>query len=176
MDNIFSSIIVAVVTAILSVLGTLYIQRRKNESNTKKSALYLYLNLKQTKADIDKDKKGIDGAGEIDIMPMNYFNPFNYIGILCDLKERLSEHEIEVVNNFYDNVKKLDWKKMNLFNARGLNNNFPSMNPAFPGIYEQQYRDSCTSYVDSLNSITNNDEYKKDIVEIISKLQKMKGK
>lgn len=176
MDNLLSSIIVATVTAILSVLGTLYVQRRKNESNIKKSALYLYLNLKQTKADIDKDKKGIDGAGKIDIMPMNYFNPFNYIGILCDLKGRLSECEIQVVNNFYENVKKLDCKKMNLYNARSLHNNFPSMNPALPGIYEQQYKDSCASYVDNLNSITNNDEYKKDIVEIISKLQKMKGK
>ena len=64
---------------------------------------------------------------------------------------------------------------MNFFNVSSLNNNFPSMNPAFPGIYEQQYKDSCTSYVNNLNSITNNDEYKKDIVEIIFKLQKMKG-
>lgn len=176
MDNLFSSIIVAVVTAMLSVLGTLFIQRRKNESTTKKNALYLYLNLKQTKEDIDKDKKGIDGAGNLEIMPMNYFNPFDYIGTLCNLEGRLSEREIEVVNNFYENVKKLDCKKMNLFNTRSLHNNFPSMNPALPGIYEQQYKDSCNSYVDNLNSITNNDEYKKDIVEIISKLQKMKGK
>ena len=174
--EILLSITIAVITAILSVLGTLYVQRRKNESTIKKRALYLYLNLKQTKADIDKDKKGIDGAGKIEIMPMSYFNPFDYIGILSDLKDKLGEHEIEIVNNFYENVKKLDCKKMNLFNARNLHNNFPSMNPAFPGIYEQQYKDSCNSYIEDLNSITNDDEYKKDIVEIISKLQKLKDK
>lgn len=174
MENILSSILVAVITAILSVLGTLFVQKRKNESTTKKRALYLYLNLKQTKADIDKDKKGIDGADKIEIMPMNYFNPFDYIGILSDLKEKLSEHEIEVVNNFYENVKKLDCKKMNYFNALNLHNNFPSVNPAIPGLYDQQYRDSCSAYIEDLNFITNDDEYKKDIVEIISKLHSLK--
>lgn len=54
MENILSSLAVAVVTSILSIIGTLYVQKRKNENSTKKNALYLYLNLKQTKSDIDR--------------------------------------------------------------------------------------------------------------------------
>ena len=176
MDNILSSILVAVITAILSVLGTLFVQKRKNESTTKKCALYLYLNLKQTKADIDKDKKGIDGTDKIEIMPMNYFNPFDYIGVLSDLKDKLSEHEIEVVNNFYENVKKLDCKKNNYFSFLNLNSNFLTTNPTMPSPYFQQFFDSQNDFIHNLNSITNDDEYKKDIVEIISKLQKLKDK
>lgn len=174
MDNILSSIMVAVITAILSVLGTLFVQKRKNENTTKKRALYLYLNLKQTKADIDKDKKGIDGAGKVEIRPMNYFNPFDYIGVLSELKGKLSDYEIEVVNNFYENVKKIDSNKMFLFNVRSLYNNFGILNPTLFNPYEQQYNDSYNVFQHDLNTITNSDEYKGDIVEIISKLRSLK--
>ena len=36
MGNIVSSIVVAIVTAICTVLGTLYVQKRKNESAVRK--------------------------------------------------------------------------------------------------------------------------------------------
>lgn len=176
MDNILSSLIIAAVTAILSVLGTLYVQKRKYESSTKKCALYLYLNLKQTKAYIDKDKKAIDGSAMDEITPINYFYPFDYIEILSDLKQKLNEQEIITVNNFYENVRKLDGKKINYFNYFNLHNNFPSMNPAMPGPYDQLYLDSYNAFVRDLNSITNSEEYKKDVVEIISKLHMLKGK
>lgn len=94
MGSIVSSIITAIVTAIFTILGTLYVQKRKNESVIKKNALILYLNLKQTKSDIDKDKKVIDNASENEISPMGYFNPFNYIEVLSELKDKLSEREI----------------------------------------------------------------------------------
>ena len=176
MTNLLSSIIVAIITSILTVLGTLYVQKRKNENSIRKSALYLYLNLRQTKEDIDKDKKVVDNAGENEIFPMDYFSSFDYIAVLTDLKDKMSEKEIMTVNNFYENVKKLDSDKRYLFNIRNLHYNFPSMNPALPGPYEQQYRDSYTAFEHSLNIITNSSEYKTDIVEIISKLKNMKDK
>lgn len=176
MTNLLSSIIVAIITSILTVLGTLYVQKRKNENSVRKCALYLYLNLRQAKEDIDKDKKAVDNAGENEIFPMNYFSPFDYIAILSELKDKLTENEIMTVNNFYEIVKKLDNKKMYFFNIRSLHNNFPSMNPALPGIYEQQYRDSYEVFKHDLNVITNSNEYKTDIVEIISKLKRLKDK
>ena len=42
--------------------------------------------------------------------------------------------------------------------------------------YFQQFIDSQNDFISNLNSITNDDEYKKDIVEIISKLQELKDK
>lgn len=176
MINLLSSIIVAIITSILTVLGTLYVQKRKNENSIRKSALYLYLNLRQTKEDIDKDKKVVDNAGENEIFPMDYFSPFDYIAVLTDLKDKMSEKEIMTVNSFYENVKKLDSDKRYLFNIRNLHNNYPSMNPALPGPYEQQYRDSYIAFEHSLNTITNSSEYKTDIVEIISKLKNLKNK
>lgn len=110
-SNIFSSLLAAVVTSILSIIGTLYVQKRKNKSIIRKNALIFYLNLKQIKSDIDKDKKAIDGAGENEIAPMYYFSPFDYIAVLSELKDKLSEQEIMDVNNFYENVKRIDVKK-----------------------------------------------------------------
>lgn len=91
-SNILSSLVVAVVTSILSIIGTLYVQKRKNKSIVKKNALYLYLNLKQTKSNIDKDKKVIDGTCGNEIMPLNYFNSFDFIAVLSELKDKLSEN------------------------------------------------------------------------------------
>lgn len=176
MTNFLASIIVAIITSILTVIGTLFVQKRKNESAVRKNALYLYLNLRQTKADIDKDKKVIDNAGENEIFPMSYFSPFDYIAVLSELKDKMAEDEIMTVNSFYENVKKLDNNKMYFFNVRNLHNNFPSMNPALPGIYEQQYKDSYSVFEHDLNVITNSNEYKTDIVEVIAKLKKMKDK
>lgn len=176
MEDILSSLIVAIITSILTVLGTLYVQKRKSESIIRKNALYLYLNLKQVKYDIDNDKRVIDRAGESEIMPMNYFSPFDYIAVLSGLKDKMTDEEIEVVNNFYEAVKKLDNKKMYFFNMRNLHNNSPSTNPAFLGPYELQYRNSYNDFERNLNVITNSDEYKMNLVEIISKLKKMKDK
>lgn len=173
-SNIFSSLLVAVVTSILSIIGTLYVQKRRNESTIKKNALILYLNLKQTKLDIDKDKKVIDGAGENEIMPMTYFNPFDYIAVLSELKDKLTEQEIEDVNNFYENVKKIDNKKMYFFHIRDFYNNYPiSNNPAI-NPYEQQYREGYNDFEHTLNVFVNGDDYKANIVDIISKLKKLK--
>lgn len=174
MGNIVSSILTAIVTAFFSILGTLYVQKRKNESVIKKKALILYLNLKQTKSDIDKDKKVIDNSSENEISPMVYFNPINYIEVLSELKNRLSEQEIIDVNNFYENVKKLDGSKMCYFNFRNLDANNPSMNPAFPGAYWNQYRNSYSVFQHDINMITNSEEYKTNLVNIISKLKKIK--
>ena len=138
MTNLLSSIMVAIITSILTVLGTLFVQKRKNESAIRKNALYLYLNLRQTKADIDKDKKVVDNAGKNEIFPMSYFSPFDYIAVLSELKDKMTEDEIMTVSNFYENVKKLDNNKMYFSDVRSLHNNSPSMNPALPGIYEQQ--------------------------------------
>ena len=72
-------------------------------------------------------------------MPMTYFNPFDYIAVLSELKDKLTEQEIEDVNNFYENVKKIDNKKMYFFHIRDFYNNYPiSNNPAI-NPYEQQY-------------------------------------
>lgn len=171
MNNILSSIIIAVVTAIFSVLGTLYVQKRKNESAIKKDALYLYLNLKQTKAHIDNDKKVIDIEGEI--MPMSYFSLFDYIKVLSNLKDKLSEQEIMLINNFYENVKKIDIKKMQFFNIRNSYNNFRTMNPALLNPFDQSYKDNYNVFERDLKIITNSDEYKMDLVQIIYKLQKL---
>lgn len=174
MGSIVSSIITAIVTAIFTILGTLYVQKRKNESVIKKNALILYLNLKQTKSDIDKDKKVIDNASENEISPMGYFNPFNYIEVLSELKDKLSEREIIDVNNFYENVKKLDGSKMCYFNFRNLDANNPSMNSVLPGAYWNQYRNSYFAFQNDINTITNSEEYKLNIVNIISKLKEIK--
>lgn len=109
MGNILSSLAVAVATSIFSIIGTLYVQKRKNENLTKKSALYL--NLKQTKSDIDREKKVIDGTSLDEIWPMAYFTPFDYIDVLRELKDKLSEQEIMDINNFYENVKKMIIRK-----------------------------------------------------------------
>lgn len=176
MENILSSLIVAIVAAILSVLGTLYVQKRKNEGTIRKNALCLYLNLRQVKADIDQDKKVIDENDENAISFRGYFNPFDYIEVLSELKDKLSEQEIMDINNFYENVKKLDDNKMYYFNMRNLNNNNPSQNSVLPPPYWQQYIDSFYNFKNELNMLTNSDEYKMNLVEIISKLKKLKDK
>lgn len=176
MENILSSLIVAIFTSILTVLGTLYVQKRKNKSTIRKNALYLYLNMRQAKADIDQDKKAIDNNVESEISSMGYFNSFDYIGVLCELKDKLNEQEIIDINNFYEKIKRLESKKIYYFNMRTLNNNNPSMNPALPGIYFQQYMESYAILQNEINLLTNSNEYKMNIVEIISKLKKMKNK
>lgn len=173
-SKIFSSLLVAIVTSILSIIGTLYVQKRRNESTIKKNALILYLNLKQTKLDIDKDKKVIDGTGENEIMPMMYFNPFDYIAVLGELKDKLSEQEIEDVNNFYENVKKIDNKKMIWLNSLNMSNNFATSNPQLPNPYYQQSVDGYNGFKYALNVFVNSDAYKANIVNIISKLKNLK--
>lgn len=173
-SNIFSSLVVAVVTSILSIIGTLYVQKRKNKSNIKKNALILYLSLKQTKSDIDKDKKVIDGAGENEIVPMYYFNPFDYIAVLSELKDKLSENEIMDVNNFYESVKKIDNKKMNFLNSYGMSDDYAKMNPNFLNPYYQKCEENRRAFQQALNVFVNSEEYKENIVKIISKLEKVK--
>lgn len=171
MTNILSSIMVAIITSVLTVLGILYVQKRKNESSIRKSALYLYLNLKQTKSDIDEDKKAIDITGEI--MPMTYFSSFDYIQVLSELKDKLSEQEIMIINNFYEHVKKIDSNKMYFFNIRKSYNDFTTINPTLLNPYEKSFFDNYNIFKRDLNNITNSDEYKTKIVEIISNLQKI---
>lgn len=175
MNNILSSIIIAIITAIFSVLGTLYVQKVKSENTNRKNALYLYLNLKQTKYDIDGDKKAIDQAA-LNIVFLPYFSSFDYIAVLSELKDKLSEHEIMVITNFYENVKKLDNYKMGLGNAYHIYINYPIINPALPHPYESQYQNCFSAFKYNINSLTNSEEYKSDIVEIISKLKNIKDK
>lgn len=175
MWNILSSLLVAVVTSILSIIGTLYVQKRKNENSTKKKALYLYLNLKQTKSDIDREKKIIDGTSWDEILPMAYFTPFDFIGILSELKDKLSEQEMMDINNFYESVKKIDNKKMDYINWYVSYNNFFKMNPPQSfNPYYQQYIDGQNAFLHALNVFVNSEEYKENIVRIISKLEKLK--
>lgn len=175
MANILSSLAVAVVTSILSIIGTLYVQKKKSENAIKKNALYLYLNLKQIKADIDREKKIIDGTSWDEIWSMAYFTPFDYIGVLSELKDKLSEQEITDINNFYESVKKIDNKKMNYINWYNLYDNFLKMNP--PQIFNpycQPYLEGQTSFLHALNVFVNSEEYKENIVKIISKLDDIK--
>lgn len=175
MGNILSSLIVAVVTSILSIIGTLIVQRRKNENLTKKNALYLYLNLKQTKLDIDREKKVIDGTSWDEILPMDYFTTFDYIGVLSELKDKLSEQEMTDVNNFYASVKKVDNKKMNYISWYNLYSNFSKANPPQTfNPYYQQYVEAQNAFQYTLNVFVNSEEYKDNIVKIISKLDKIK--
>nr|WP_296467412.1 hypothetical protein [uncultured Acetatifactor sp.] len=171
MGNIVSSIVVAIVTAICTVLGTLYVQKRKNESAVRKCALCLYLNLKQTKGAIDKDKKTIDQIS-MDIVFMPYFSELDYIGLLSELKDKLNDKEIESVNHFYETVKKLDNYKMNFGNTYNMYYSYPVM----PNPYEYQYQNNLNAFTSNLNAVTNSDEYKSDIVEVISKLRELKDK
>lgn len=175
MGNILSSLIVAIVTSILSIIGTLYVQKRKNENSTKKNALYLYLNLKQTKSDIDREKKIIDGTSWDEILPMDYFTTFDYIGVLSELKDELNEQEIMDVNNFYESVKKIDKKKMNCISWYNLYSNFLKTNPPQTiNPYYQQYVEAQSAFRYALNVFVNSEEYKDNIVKIISKLKKLK--
>lgn len=175
MENILSSLAVAVVTSILSIIGTLYVQKRKNENSTMKNALYLYLNLKQTKSDIDREKKIIDGTSWDEIWPMAYFSPFDYIDVLSELKDKLSEQEMMDINNFYESVKKIDNKKMDYINWYVSYNNFSKMNlPQAFNPYYQQYVEGQNAFQYSLNVFVNSEEYKENIVKIISKLEKIK--
>ena len=64
-----SAIIASIVTAVLTLIGTLYIQKRNNEHKYKRAALYLYLNLRQLKKEIDDDKKNIDSKTQCNLMP-----------------------------------------------------------------------------------------------------------
>lgn len=175
MENILSSLAVAVVTSILSIIGTLYVQKRMNENSTKKNALYLYLNLKQTKSDIDREKQIIDGTSWDEIWPMAYFTPFDYIGVLSELKDKLSEQEMLDINYFYESVKKLDNKKMNYINWYNLYDNFLKTNP--PQLFNpycQPYLEGQTAFLHALNVFVNSEEYKESIVKIILKLEYMK--
>lgn len=176
MGNILSSLAVAVITSVLSIIGTLYIQKRMNENSTKKNALYLYLNLKQTKLDIDREKKIIDGTSWDEILPMAYFTPFDYIDVLSELKDKLSEQEMMDINNFYESVKKIDNKKMNYINWYNSYDNFSKMNP--PQVFNpycQPYLEGQNAFRYALNVFVNSEEYKNNIVNIISKLEKMKA-
>lgn len=176
MENILSSLIVAIITSILSIIGTMYVQKRKNENTIKKNAFYLYLNLKQTKSDIDREKKIIDGTSWDEIFPMAYFTPFDYIGVLSELKDKLSEEEIRNINSFYESVKKIDKKKLNYVELYNSYNSFSKVNP--PQMYNpycQQYLEGQNAFQYALNVFVNSEEYKENIVRIISKLERIKG-
>jgi len=175
MENILSSLIVAIVTSILSIIGTLYVQNRKNKNETKKNALYLYLNLKQTKSDIDKEKKIIDLNSWGEIQPMTYYTPFDYIAVLSELKDRLNEQEIMDINNFYENVKKIDNKKMNYLNYYNLyTSSLKVSSPTVFNPYYQQYVDGQNAFQYELNDFVNSEDYKENVVKIISKLEEIK--
>lgn len=178
MEDIIISIVVAIITSVCSILGTLFIQKILNERSIRANALYLYLNLSQVKSHIDRDKKVIDeccdktGVSKNEIMPMNYISPFDYIGVLSKLKDKMSEHEIMSVYNFYETVKNLDYKKMVFFDKHTFYTNFPPKNPVLDNSQGQLYRDSYNNFVHDLKWITNSDVYKVEIVCIISKLKK----
>ncbi len=176
MENILSSLIVAVVTSILSIIGTLFVQKRKNKSATKKNALYLYLNLKQTKSNIDREKKIIDGTSWDEILPMAYFTPFDYIAVLCELRDKLSQQEMMNVNNFYESVKKIDTKKMDYISLYISYNNFMKANaPQIFNPYCQPYLEAQNAFQYAINVFVNSEEYKENIIKIISKLEKLIG-
>lgn len=79
------------------------------------------------------------------------------------------------INNFYESVKKIDNKKMDYINWYDSYNNFFKMNPpqAFNPYY-QQYVEGQNAFQYSLNVFVNSEEYKENIVKIISKLEKIK--
>ena len=48
--------------------------------------------------------------------------------------------------------------------------------PVMPNPYEYQYQNNLNAFTSNLNAVTNSDEYKSDIVEVISKLRELKDK
>lgn len=173
-STIISSIIISILTALLTLCGTFLIQEHKSKSTIKKNALYMYLNLKQVKHDIDRDKRLYDNIENVVISFSLYFSPFDYISVLCELKVKLVDEEIQTVNDFYERVKKLDSFKMTFQNYYSLYiNNIPG-NPAFTNPYEGQYRNAENNFKQELNKLTNSIEYKEKLVNIISKLKSMK--
>lgn len=168
-----SAIIASVITAILTIIGTQYQQKRKNNIACRKNALYLYLNIKQIRTDIDRDKKAIDGNQPFLWTP--YFNPFDYTAVLCALNDKLTEQEISKIFNFYENIKKLDNSKTSYSNVYYNYYNYSTMNPGAINPYQVQHNISFNNFKNNLNNITNSDEYKIDIVEIMSKLRNIKG-
>lgn len=78
------------------------------------------------------------------------------------------------VNNFYENVKTIDYKKMSFLNIYGMSDNFAKINPNFSNPYYQKCEENRLAFQYALNAFVNGEEYKENIVKIISKLEEIK--
>lgn len=169
-----SAIIASVVTAILTLIGTLFIQKRNSENRYRKDALYLYLNLRQIKKAIDDDKKCVDSNKMCNLLP--YSNQIDYIGVICNLNDKLENEDVLNINDFFEKVKILNNAKMYYIQIESIYNNPQTKVQNMSNPYEQQRNTAYQSFVYYINDISNDENYKKNIVEIISKLEKLKDK
>ena len=163
-----SAIIASIVTAVLTLIGTLYIQKRNNEHKYKRAALYLYLNLRQLKKEIDDDKT------QCNLMP--YPNQIDYISVICSLNEKLSKEDILSINEFYEKVKILNNAKMSYAQAESNYYIFLTTGQNMGNPYDVPRNNMYQCFTQWINAVCNDENYKKNIVEIISKLEKMKDK
>lgn len=168
-----SAIISAILSAVLTAVLTIVIQKGKSNNATKKNALYLYMNLKQIKDYIDRDKKILDAVGNDKLIFMAYFNPYDYMAFLCALKNKLTKDEIMMISNFYEDVKKLDNCKSIFGNVLNSYTNYAVMYPTMLNIYQNDYNSSFECFKNALNCVTNSEVYKSDIVKIMIKLQQI---
>lgn len=173
-ENMESAIIASIVTAVLTLMGTLYIQKRNNDHKYKRAALYLYLNLRQLKKEIDDDKKNIDSRTQCNLMP--YPNQIDYISVICSLNEKLSKEDILSINEFYEKVKILNNAKMGYAQAESNYYIFLTTGQNMGNPYDVPRNNMYQCFTQWINVVCNDENYKKNIVEIISKLEKMKDK
>ena len=169
-----SAIIASIVTAVLTLIGTLYVQKRNSENRYRKDALYLYLNLRQLKKEIDVDKKRVDSGMMCNLLP--YPNQIDYIGVVCNLNDKLEKTDALNINDFFEKVKILNNAKMCYAQFESLYNNSQTTAQNMINPYEQQRSRAYQTFVYYINDISNDENYKKNIVEIISKLEKLKDK
>lgn len=162
-----------VVGALLTAIGSycIYRIRQKNQINTTKFHLYMIVN--QMKNDIDNAYKRLVEKDTCMISPLFvYDGTYNYIESLCELKGMLSVDEIQIVNQFFEDVKSFDNIRMSLNNTLSILN---SGQGSFPVDYytntQISYNFLFEKYKNSLEEFKKKNYYQGQLILLLDKLK-----
>lgn len=165
----FSGVVGAILTAIGSYL--FYRIRQKKQQNVTKFHLYMVIN--QMKNDIDKAYERLIENDMYLISPLFvYDGAYNYIENLCELKGTLSLEEIQVVNQFFEDVKSFDNIRASANNSLSiLNSGQGSFAPDFYQNTQRNYQLLLSKYAEKLQKFKKDNYYQGKLILILDKLK-----
>lgn len=165
----FSGLIASIITA----LGSFLIWKIKLEDHVKSTKFQMYMVLRKMQYDIDAAYNRKINNDRYMISPLwIYDGTFDYIQKLCALRKYLTEEEINVINQFFEDIKSFDNVRMSVNILLGKLNENPLGNPAFKMVDQMNYDSLMEKYKKDLENFKVNNYYNGKLTLIMDKLKK----
>ena len=173
MSQFIISGISGIVGALLTAIGSYFVYRIRQKNHLKTTKFHLYMIINQMKSDIDKAYERLVEKDICMISPLFvYDGTYNYIENLCELKGILSVDEIQIVNQFFEDVKSFDNIRMSLNNTLSiLNSGQSSLPPDFYANTQRSYSFLFEKYNKILEEFKKSNYYQGQLILLLDKLK-----